>query len=145
MSALDLENRILENRIRTAPPIGISGAAANAKTQSSGPSFDQVLQGAASTGAGNSLAASAARAGIKFSGHAQTRLQSRQITLSDHDVARLGQAMTKAASKGAKDSLVLMDKTAYVVSVANRTVITAVASDALKENIFTNIDSAMIL
>lgn len=135
MNALDLENRI-----RTAAPIGVNRPAANAKTQSPGPSFDQVLQST-----GNTLAASAARAGIKFSGHAQTRLSSRQITLSDHDVARLGQAMTKAASKGAKDSLVLMDKTAYVVSVANRTVITAVASDALKENIFTNIDSAMIL
>jgi len=53
--------------------------------------------------------------------------------------------MTKAAAKGAKDSLMLMDKTAFVVSVANRTVITAVAQDALKDNIFTNIDSAMIL
>jgi len=140
MSALDLENRI-----RTTPPIGVSGTAANTKPLPAGPSFDQVLQGVGITGTGNTLAASAARAGIKFSGHAQTRLSSRQITLSDHDVARLGQAMTKAATKGAKDSLVLMDKTAYVVSVANRTVITAVASDALKENIFTNIDSAMIL
>lgn len=134
MSAVDLENRI-----QNALPIGAGKPAAIA-TPAVGPSFDQVLHGA-----GNTLAASAARAGIKFSGHAQTRLSSRQITLSDHDVARLGQAMTKAASKGAKDSLVLMDKTAYVVSVANRTVITAVASDALKENIFTNIDSAMIL
>ena len=130
----------LDNRIQSAPPIGMSTPTASAKTPSTGPSFDQVLHGV-----GNTLAAAAARAGIKFSGHAQTRLQSRQITLSDHDVARLGQAMTKAAAKGAKDSLVLMDKTAYVVSVANRTVITAVASDALKENIFTNIDSAMIL
>ena len=134
----------LENRIRTAPPIGTGRPSAGAKTPAFGPSFDQVLQGTENAGAGT-LAASAARAGIKFSGHAQTRLQSRQISLSDHDVARLGQAMTKAATKGAKDSLVLMDKTAYVVSVANRTVITAVASDALKENIFTNIDSAMIL
>ncbi len=138
MNALDLENRI-----QSAPPIGAGRPAANAKAPAVGPSFDQVLQGAAGTG--STLAASAARAGIKFSGHAQTRLLSRQITLSDHDVARLGEAMTKAATKGAKDSLVLMDKTAYVVSVANRTVITAVASDALKENIFTNIDSAILL
>ena len=143
MNALDLENRILENRIQNAPLIGTGRPTGNA-APAAGPSFDQVLLGAANTGAGT-LAASAARAGIKFSGHAQTRLQSRQITLSDSDVARLGQAMTKAATKGAKDSLLLMDKTAFVVSVANRTVITAVASDALKENIFTNIDSAMIL
>ena len=128
----------LENRIRTAPPIGAGRPNTDAKA--AGPSFDQVLQKS-----GDTLAVSAARAGIKFSGHAQTRLASRQITLSDSDVARLGQAMTKAATKGAKDSLVLMDKTAFVVSVANRTVITAVASDTLKDNIFTNIDSAMIL
>ena len=140
MSTVDLENRI-----RTASPIGTARLTTDAKTPTAGPSFDRVLQGVENISAGNTLAASAARAGIKFSGHAQTRLSSRQITLSDHDIARLGQAMTKAATKGAKDSLVLMDKTAYVVSVANRTVITAVASDALKENIFTNIDSAMIL
>ncbi len=129
MSTLDLENRI-----RTAPPVGAIPAPPETKSPPSGPRFDAVL-----------LSATAARAGIKFSGHAQTRLASRQITLTDSDVAKLGQAMTKAAAKGAKDSLVLMDKTAFVVSVANRTVITAVASDALKENIFTNIDSAMIL
>ena len=139
MSTLELENRIQE-RIQAAPALGKGKPAAGTQSKTNGPSFDQVLQGIQ-----NPLAVSAARAGIKFSGHAQTRLQSRQITLSDHDVARLGQAMTKAASKGAKDSLMLMDKTAFVVSVANRTVITAVASDALKENIFTNIDSAMIL
>lgn len=129
----------LENRIRTAPPVGAGRPPQDSKA--AGPRFDQVLR----QQSGDMLAASAARAGIKFSGHAQTRLASRQITLSDSDVARLGSAMTKAAAKGAKDSLVLMDKTAFVVSVANRTVITAVASDALKENIFTNIDSAMIL
>ena len=131
----------LENRIRTAPPIGVDRPTAGPKTPTAGPTFGDVLQSQVS----NTLTASAARAGIKFSGHAQTRLASRQIILSDSDVARLGQAMTKAATKGAKDSLVLMDKTAFVVSVANRTVITAVASDTLKDNIFTNIDSAMIL
>ncbi|MGI4788058.1 MAG: TIGR02530 family flagellar biosynthesis protein [Janthinobacterium lividum] len=136
MTTLDLENRI-----RTAPPLGTSRTPADTKTLTTGPTFSQVLQGQI----GEPLAVTAARAGIKFSGHAQTRLASRQITLTESDVARLGQAMTKAASKGSKDSLVLMDKTAFVVSVANRTVITAVASDALKENIFTNIDSAMIL
>ena len=141
MPTLDIENRIL-----ASPPLGAGRLTADVKTLTTGPSFDQVLQDKVGQGRlGETLAATAARAGIKFSGHAQTRLASRQITLTENDVARLGQAMTKAASKGAKDSLVLMDKTAFVVSVANRTVITAVASDALKENIFTNIDSAMIL
>ena len=61
------------------------------------------------------------------------------------DIAKLGNAITKAAAKGARESLVLMDQAALVVSVPNRTVITAVDKNALKENIFTNIDSAMIL
>jgi len=130
----------IENRIAAAPPIGANHSSVGPKTPV-GPTFGDVLQSQVS----NTLTASAARAGIKFSGHAQTRLLSRQIILSEGDVARIGQAMTKAATKGAKDSLLLMDKTAFVVSVANRTVITAVASDALKDNIFTNIDSAMIL
>lgn len=127
----------IESRIRSASPVGVKPAPP-ASNSSGGISFGKVLQE-------QSLAAAIAQAGIKISGHAQTRLASRQITLTGDDVAKLGQAMTKAAAKGAKDSLFLMDKTALVVSVANRTVITAVSRDALKENIFTNIDSAMIL
>ncbi len=133
----------LNSRIQGAPPLG-PGHAGAAKAAAPGPSFGQVLQGRLAAQS-EPLSAVAARAGIKFSGHAQTRLASRQITLTEGDVARLGRAMTQAAAKGSKDSLLLMDKTAFVVSVANRTVITAVAQDALKENIFTNIDSAMIL
>ena len=131
MNAIDLDNRIA-----TAPPVGAPARAA-ARPVASGPSFGQVLQ--------DSLAVSSALANVKFSGHAQTRLASRQITLTSDEVARVGQAMTRAASKGARDSLFLMDKTALVVSVTNRTVITAVPKESLKENIFTNIDSAMIL
>jgi len=134
----------LETRIRTAPPVGANPPQAARKPAPLGPSFGQVLSERL-TGGAEPLAVTAARANVKFSGHAQTRLASRRITLSGDDVARLGSAMTQAAAKGAKDSLMLMDKTAFVVSVANRTVITAVAQDALKENIFTNIDSAMIL
>ena len=128
----------LENRIRSAPLVGAGPPPASRPGASGGASFDRVLQE-------QSLAASAARAGVRFSGHAQTRLASRQIVLTGDEVARVGQAMTRAAAKGARDSLFLLDKTALVVSVANRTVITAVAKDALRENVFTNIDSAMIL
>jgi len=134
----------LENRIRSAPPVGAPHPQSVGKAAPAGPSFGQVLSDRLAGGA-DALAAAAARANVKFSGHAQTRLASRRITLSGDDVARLGTAMTRAAAKGSKDSLMLMGQTAYVVSVANRTVITAVAQDALKENIFTNIDSAMIL
>jgi flagellar operon protein len=124
MTRVDLDNRILTSQAGSAAP----------PANGQGMNFGQVL-----------LSRTAAQADVKFSGHAQARLASRQITLSSEDIARLGAAMTRAAQKGARESLVLMDKAALVVSVPNRTVITAVDKAALKENLFTNIDSAMIL
>lgn len=82
---------------------------------------------------------------LRFSQHAQQRLKSRNISLSAEEIARLNTAVAKAAQKGARDSLVLMDNLALVVSIKNRTVITAVDGENLKENVFTNIDSAVIV
>lgn len=82
---------------------------------------------------------------LKLSGHAATRLQSRNIELGADEWKRVMQGVEKAASKGAKESLVVVDDVALVVSVKNRTVITAVDKANLKENVFTNIDSAVIV
>ena len=82
---------------------------------------------------------------LKFSQHARQRLQSRNIELGEAEMARLENAVSKAREKGARDSLVLMDNLALVVSIKNNTVITAVDGQHLKENIFTNIDSAVIV
>jgi flagellar operon protein len=82
---------------------------------------------------------------IKFSRHAQQRLQSRNIELGEAEIARLENAVGKAREKGARDSLILMDNLALVVSIKNNTVITAVDEQSLKENVFTNIDSAVIV
>ena len=82
---------------------------------------------------------------LKVSGHAQTRLQSRNIDMNRDQWERVIGGVEKAAQKGAKESLVLMDEVALVVSVKNRTVITAVEKEKLKENVFTNIDSAVIV
>ena len=84
-------------------------------------------------------------AGVKFSQHAKERLQLRNIQLGQAELAKLSTAVEKAAAKGARESLVLMDNIALVVSVKNRTVITAVDGDSLKNNVFTNIDSAVIV
>ncbi len=138
MSAVDIESRILG----TAPSVPPSKPQ---RPQPGAPRFDQVLADIGAKAPLPSSASGAANASIKFSGHAQTRLASRHITLTDQDLAKLGAAITKAAAKGARESLVLMDKAALVVSVPNRTVITAVARDDMKENIFTNIDSAVLL
>ena len=82
---------------------------------------------------------------LKFSQHARQRLESRTIHLGEAELSRLQDAVGKAREKGARDSLILMDNLALVVSVKNNTVITAVDEQNLKENVFTNIDSAVIV
>ncbi len=81
---------------------------------------------------------------LKFSRHAQERLTARNITLNDNDLSQLQQAVTRAGEKGAQDSLVLLRDMAFIVSVRNRTVVTAMDAEQVKDNVFTNIDSAVI-
>ena len=82
---------------------------------------------------------------LKFSAHARERLNLRNINLSADDVQRMTDAVNKAAAKGARQSLLVMDSQAFIVSVTNRTVITALDGGSMKENVFTNIDSAVIV
>ncbi len=81
---------------------------------------------------------------LKLSAHAKTRLQSRDIQLDQAAWERVLTGVDKAAQKGARETLVMVDDVALVVSVKNRTVITAVDKERLRENVFTNIDSAVI-
>lgn len=83
--------------------------------------------------------------GVKFSNHAIERMQTRGIAYSPEDLNRLSSAIEKAAAKGSKDSLVLMNDSALIVSVKNNTVVTVMDKNALKENVFTNIDSTVVL
>ena len=82
---------------------------------------------------------------LKVSSHAQTRLHSREIQLDKAAWERVIGGVERAAAKGAKESLVLVDDIALVVSVKNKTVITAVDQAKLKDNVFTNIDSAIVV
>lgn len=81
---------------------------------------------------------------LKYSKHAQQRLESRNIELNDADKTRLENAVTRAEQKGANDSLVFLRDMAFIVNVKNRTVVTAIDRDRLQENVFTNIDSAVV-
>ncbi len=83
--------------------------------------------------------------GIKFSKHAELRLQARNISLTAAQKEKMNAAVAKAEAKGVKDSLVLMDNMAFVVNIRNKTVITAANNSELKENVFTNIDGAVIV
>ncbi len=82
---------------------------------------------------------------VKFSDHAQARMRDRHIELSEQDHAKIDGAVENAARKGAKESLLLLNDLALVVSVKNRTVITAVNQQEQSQKVFTNIDSAVII
>lgn len=119
---------------------GVGGADSRARTQPvrpsvqtpQGPSFADVLRDKAGTQP------------VEFSKHAVQRLERRNLAVDSATAQRLQDGVDRAAGKGARDAVVLVDDTAFVVSVRNRTVITAVGRDQMKDHVFTNIDSAVI-
>lgn len=82
---------------------------------------------------------------IKLSKHAAERMNSRNISFSENDIKDLGNAIKKAEDKGSKESLILLNDIALIVSVRNRTVITAMTRESLKDNVVTNIDSTIMI
>ncbi len=95
--------------------------------------FDDILKGELGGGT------------VKVSGHAQERARIRGIPLGQVELDAIGQAMDQVARKGGREALVIRPDAAFVVSVPNRTVITAMARDELRDNVFTQIDSAVIV
>ncbi|MBQ7516655.1 MAG: flagellar protein [Schwartzia sp.] len=114
-------------------PAGVPapGRPADAPAAEKKPSFADILAGEESR--------------VSFSQHALQRIQDRQIDFSRQDLTKLDDTVERMAQKGAKESLIYMNDVALIVSVANKTVITAMDGPSAKENIFTNIDSAAIL
>ena len=82
---------------------------------------------------------------LKFSKHASHRLSDRNIELSDSQMERLSEGTQMAGRKGINESLVIMDELAFIVNVRNNTVITAMDQNEAGENVFTNIDGAVIV
>jgi flagellar operon protein len=82
---------------------------------------------------------------LKFSAHAENRIKSRGIELDKELKQKIDKAVRDVASKGGKDALIFTDKSAFIVNVPSKTVITAIDSGSFKENVFTNIDSAAII
>lgn len=125
------------------PSIGqVRPAAGPAETQArksagtAAAGFDRVLA--------DKLRGQEAPAALKWSAHAVQRLSQRQISITPETQQRLEGAVDRLAAKGARESVVLVDRMAFVVSVANRTVITAVDQAGMKDQVFTNIDSAVV-
>jgi flagellar operon protein len=116
------------NGVSSVPPAGKAAA-----PQSSAPAAGS-----------SSFADALANADLKFSNHAQKRLDSRDIVLPDDGLARLSDAVQKAEKRGGKESLVLMDDLAFIVNVRDRIVVTAINADKRGEGVFTQIDSVVI-
>jgi len=114
-------------------PPGVSGPVAPAHSGGAqpiaGPAFAELLSRAPN---------------VVFSRHALERLQRRGIDLGEQQLHRLGDGVDRAAGKGSRASVVFVDGTAFVVAVPKRTVLTAVDPEHMREQVFTNIDSAVI-
>ncbi len=82
---------------------------------------------------------------LRFSRHAAERMASRNIRVSESDLARMSGAVDHAAARGMKDSLLVVERHAFIVSVENRTVVTALDTASMRDHLFTNIDSAVLL
>ncbi|OJU81550.1 MAG: hypothetical protein BGO11_06700 [Solirubrobacterales bacterium 70-9] len=117
------------------PPYRPPGGVPARRPAQAGSSFAAELD--RSTGA-------AGTAGVQFSKHALDRVQRRGIDTDPAGLKRLEKGVDAAAKKGARSAVVLVDDTAYVVAVPNRTVVTAVDAAHMRDHVFTNIDSAVI-
>jgi flagellar operon protein len=82
---------------------------------------------------------------LRFSHHAEIRLQQRGIQLKPEQIAKLDSAVTHLAQKGANDSLIVMNDMALIVNVKSKTVITAMDGASMRNNVFTQIDSAVVI
>jgi len=100
----------------------------------SGESFDKIFQ--------RQLESSK---NLTFSKHAKLRMVERNINLTESQLNRLNEAVKRAESKGVKDTLVLMDQMAFIVSVNNSTVVTAMSGSDIQGNVFTQIDGAVVV
>lgn len=113
-------------------PAGSKPVTRNRQQPAAAGSFDQLLK------------KQIGQSGVKFSKHAVDRMNSRGIEFSAGQLERLEKAVSRVEAKGGKESLVMLDDTALVVSVKNDTVVTVVDKQQLKNNVFTKIDSAVI-
>jgi flagellar operon protein len=82
---------------------------------------------------------------VKVSAHAQQRLEQREISFTEDERQAIAEAVRHLSGKGSREALLIRADAAFVVNVPNRTIVTAVNQAELKEKVFTNIDSAMML
>jgi len=82
---------------------------------------------------------------VTFSKHAEQRLETRNIRLTSGELEAISKAVNRAEEKGIRDSLILLKDMAFIVNVPGRVVVTAMSGESAKDNVFTNIDGAVVL
>ncbi len=113
------------------------------KPQGQGPQFSEILKGIMPEQMG--LQTPTQTSGLKFSNHAVDRMRVRGMSFNQQELGQIQGAVDKAAQKGAQNTLVLTDKSALIVAVKNNTIVTVMDKSQLKENVFTNIDSTVVI
>ena len=82
---------------------------------------------------------------VEFSGHALKRMKQRNLVVDNEEYLKLKEGIEKLKNKGGQDSLIVTNKAAYIVDVANNKVVTAMDKDDMAENIITKIDSTLFI
>ncbi|MCI8593408.1 MAG: flagellar biosynthesis protein [Lachnospiraceae bacterium] len=123
------------NQITNVGALSLQHASAQlqAQTQRNGVQFSELLQREAD------------RTSVHFSKHAAQRVQERGIQMTDSLLGDLNQAVQKARDKGARDVVVIGQSGAFIVNIPNNVVVTTMSGTEMKDNIFTNIDSAVLM
>jgi len=113
-------------------PLGVSGA-------------PQIRKQPAGSDEGLAFRALLKAGELKFSRHAEMRMQQRGISLKPEQLSKIVSAVEAAEAKGAKDSLILYRDIAMIVNVPSKTVVTALEGGSFEGNVFTQIDSAVVI
>jgi len=123
------------NQVTNAGALKLQHASAQlqAQTQNNGVQFSELLQ------------KEAGKTSLHFSKHAAQRVQERGIQMTESLLGGLNQAVQKARDKGARDVVVIGQSGAFIVNIPNNVVVTTMSGAEMKENIFTNIDSAVLM
>ncbi|MBM7560588.1 TIGR02530 family flagellar biosynthesis protein [Fusibacter tunisiensis] len=133
MSPTKMNSDYMLKRLKVNPAEAPKTQAVQKGINTKGPSFNDVLSKIKDSDQ------------VKFSKHAITRLDQRNITLTEAEMNRIQEGVGKAKSKGVREALIMMDNKVFIASVPNNTIITAATDEQLKENVFTNIDGAVIV
>ena len=82
---------------------------------------------------------------LQLSKHAKERVEERGIDVDTNLMATLNEAAITARLKGAVNTVMIGQDAAFVVNIPNGIIVTAISAEELKNNVFTNIDSAVLI